>query len=155
MPLSGKGTGSPNLRFGTVGDDSNSMIPRCDSLEPNRHRRDNEPVDVEDVHREAAGLLGISVKSHRQGRYPNRASPLRSQTCPINLYPQSDRSLEPLHGSGSDVHAAAKGKGRMQEGGWQRHCILGSAYNDIVHMDVEHWRSEPTEIRLRAAELGR
>lgn len=109
--------------------------------EHNRHRRDSEPVDVEDVHREAAGLLGISVKSHRQGRYRNRASPLRSQTCPINLYPQSDRSLEPLHGSGSDVHAAAKGKGTMQEGGWQRHCILGSAYNDIVHMDVEHWRA--------------
>jgi hypothetical protein len=52
------GKGSPNLRFGIIGDDS-----RYHDAPPNR-RRDSEPVnDVEDVHRETAGLLGTSVRS--------------------------------------------------------------------------------------------
>ena len=139
MPLSGKGTASPNPRFGIVGDDLN-VTTICSLPEPNRHRRDNEPVDVEDVHREAAGLLGISVKSHRQGRHRNRASPLRSQTCPINLYPQSDRSLEPLHGGGSDAHAAAEEKrDNAREVVGRRHCAEDLSKALITTLCIWTW----------------
>lgn len=67
----------------------------------------------------------------------HRRSDLRHapSTCTRNL---TDH-LELLHGGGSDVHVAAKGKGTMQEGGWQRHCTEDLSKALITTLCILTW----------------
>ena len=74
-------------------------------------RRDSKLVNVEDVHREAAGLLGISVRVTARADIgtEHRRSDLRH--APGTLYPHLRDPFELLHGGRSDVHAAPKERG--------------------------------------------